>query len=245
MLLCNSETTLIDSNILSSTDIRRPDKAHFCFSRVSRHTRHLATKTATALFPTPRLPASARRHPRWRRARPRCRALGTRTHTKQNKTTQHNTKEKKYLRRQVIDGVGGVQVGALRCQRHVPTEHAQEKYIYACEPTTAHWVSTIFSMSFRSVSHAAATISTRCFLRMLRVLAGLPLARPLQSLPLLEHPLQPRQQRRSFRQGKYASIASFLYQYYGYQYFCTSVMGTSIFVPVFICPCTNTMYQWM
>ena len=39
--------------MLSSTDIRRRDRAHSCFPRVSMHTRRLATKTATALLPTP------------------------------------------------------------------------------------------------------------------------------------------------------------------------------------------------
>ena len=66
-----------------------------------------ATKTDSVPLPIPPLPASARRQPRWGHARPRCRALSTRTHTTPKKEQGH--------RRQVIEG-GIVQVGALTGQ---------------------------------------------------------------------------------------------------------------------------------
>ena len=57
----------------------RPDRAHSCIPRVSRHKRRLGTKAATALLAPPPLLASTRRHPRRHRACSPCRARGTRT----------------------------------------------------------------------------------------------------------------------------------------------------------------------
>ena len=59
-LTLQSRTTLTYSYMLMELSRRRPDRAHSRFPRVSRYTRRLDTKAATALLSAPPLPASTR-----------------------------------------------------------------------------------------------------------------------------------------------------------------------------------------
>ena len=97
---------------------RRPDKAHPRSRRVSRHTCRLATKTATALLPTPPSTCQGPLTPAAAPGSPAVPCFGyTRTHTKH--------KEKKRLwpasnRRRRCPS------GSSERPEYVPTEHAQE-----------------------------------------------------------------------------------------------------------------------
>ena len=53
-------TTLISRTYSVQNHKLRPDRAHSCCPRVSRHTRRLGTKAATTLLATPPLPVSSR-----------------------------------------------------------------------------------------------------------------------------------------------------------------------------------------
>ena len=59
-LSCNPERPLKPRTYSTQHHIWRPGRAHSFSPRVSRHTRRLATKMATALLATPPLPASIR-----------------------------------------------------------------------------------------------------------------------------------------------------------------------------------------